>query len=155
MRIYETDSHAEDGFIGRRNDVMGMVVIDRAASERPEGVWITFHTFTNDHPRRAREEVAIRALVRTRTATTEQEPIAAILARACTVDGPPSLCAPWEGGTPTAPHENVVVEAPSLFPATLAPTFASLARALGAEPKADAQNEGHSCTGAPERECSR
>jgi hypothetical protein len=127
MRIYETDSHAEDGFLGRRNDVMGMARIDRAASERPEGVWVTFHSLTNDHPRRTREAVAVRALVRTR-GPEEPESAATVLARACAGGGagavarraPASLCAPFERAPVLTARDPAPRQAePAVFPATL------------------------------------
>lgn len=160
MRIYETDSHAEDGFLGRRNDILGMARVDRAASERPEGVWVTFRALTNDHPRRAGSTVAARALVRTRR-EGEREPTPVAIARACEAQpgpAPASLCAPFEAsgdaglpaaGAPSEPESAV-------YPATLLPTYRRVkqlvADRLGA---LGLQRAGHSCTGAPARECSR
>jgi hypothetical protein len=124
MRIFETDSHAEDGFLGRRNDVLGMTVVDRAATTRPEGVWVTFHPFTNDHPRRVRPEVAIRALVRTgRGAPSERHASRSeILARSCADDpsAPAAVCAPFAEPLPERPTvTRTATPRPPIFPASL------------------------------------
>ena len=65
LRVYESDSDRDDGGWGRRNDVLGMEFVDRAATEDPEGIWIPFHDYTNDHPRRRTGEVGMWMLLKT------------------------------------------------------------------------------------------
>ncbi|MDD9932196.1 MAG: hypothetical protein OXT09_01255 [Myxococcales bacterium] len=67
LRIWESDG-TEDGFLGRRNDVLGMEYVDRAATERPCGVWVPFHRYRNSHPRRRTSHVAVWMLLRTSSA---------------------------------------------------------------------------------------
>lgn len=139
MRIFETDSHAEDGFLGRRNDVMGMARIDRAATERPEGAWVTFRALTNDHPRVLRGDVAIRALVRTRPAR-DDAPVASVITRACAlVDGsaPAPICAPHDGASRATAAATPEPVRATTFPATLAPALEALRDAV--DPRRDAR----------------
>lgn len=70
LRVWESDSQSEDGNWGRRNDVMGMELIDRAATEA-EAIWVDLHKYTNGHPRFRTEEVAMRLLVQTDGACPE------------------------------------------------------------------------------------
>jgi hypothetical protein len=72
LRVWESDSQSEDGSWGRRNDVMGMELIDRAATEAG-AVWVDFHKYTNDHPRIRTNEVAMQLLVLTGGACPEPE----------------------------------------------------------------------------------
>jgi hypothetical protein len=65
MRVWESDSLSEDGnFWGRRNDVLGMELIDRASTAQA-AQWIEFHKYTNDHPRARTDEVALRIRLQT------------------------------------------------------------------------------------------
>jgi hypothetical protein len=146
MRIFETDSDSEDGFLGRRNDVLGMSLIDRAATEGPDGTWVTFHHFTNGHPRRAEPGVTIRALVRTRRGAASRwrhangskgaaPRLASRVARleascASDPDAPSSLCAPYEAPLEAPPPSTprAKVRAPPLFPAALIRSAAELER---------------------------
>lgn len=65
LRVWESDGD-EDGFLGRRNDVLGMEHIRRGDTERPCGLWVPFHRYTNGHPRRRTTEPALWMLLRTR-----------------------------------------------------------------------------------------
>jgi hypothetical protein len=130
MRIWETDMNAEDGLLGRRNDVLGMTLIDRAATERPEGTWVTFRHFTNDHPRRAGSAVAIRALVRTRRSEVAAAPAVALEA-SCASDpaAPQTLCEPYDEPLPATPRiTRTETPSPPRFPATLFRVGATLER---------------------------
>jgi hypothetical protein len=49
LRVWESDG-SEDGSWGRRNDVLGMERVSKAATVN--GTWIPLHKYTNDHPRR-------------------------------------------------------------------------------------------------------
>jgi len=65
IRVWESDSMSEDGnWLGRRNDVMGMELITRSRTEAAE-VWVPFHKYTNGHPRRRMNAVALWMLLRT------------------------------------------------------------------------------------------
>ncbi len=65
LRVWESDSMSEDGnWLGRRNDVLGMERISRSRTEASE-VWVPFHKYTNDHPRRRTTTVALWMLLRT------------------------------------------------------------------------------------------
>jgi hypothetical protein len=132
MRIFETDSDSEDGFLGRRNDVLGMTVIDRAATERPEGAWVTFHHYTNAHPRRAQAGLTIRALVRTRRrGISRRWASRGFIEASCGGDpgAPSSLCAPYDAPLPAEPVVTRTKRAtPPLFPATLIRSAAALER---------------------------
>ncbi len=66
LRVFESDFRSDDGMLGRRNDVLGMQVVHRAATESPCGTWIELHRLTNDHPRKRTDRVTVRLLVRTR-----------------------------------------------------------------------------------------
>jgi hypothetical protein len=65
LRIWESDGD-EDGFLGRRNDVLGMEFIRRRDTEQPCGLWVPFYRYTNGHPRKRTGEPALWLLVRTR-----------------------------------------------------------------------------------------
>ena len=78
LRIWESDG-SEDGFLGRRNDVLGMEYIRRKDTESPCGLWVPFHTYTNDHPRRRSSEIALWLLLRTRPSEPSGMPLARIL----------------------------------------------------------------------------
>lgn len=66
LRVWESDSQSEDGnWLGRRNDVLGMELVDRAATEAANGVWVDLHRYTNSHPRRRTGKVAIQMLLKT------------------------------------------------------------------------------------------
>lgn len=62
MRIWESDPGAR---AGRRHDVLGAELIDRAATEAPGGAWIEFHKYTGDSPRRPTDDVTFRLRLRT------------------------------------------------------------------------------------------
>jgi hypothetical protein len=64
MRVWESDSRSEDGSWGRRNDVLGMELIDRASTTQG-AKWVTFYKYTNDHPRARTNQVALRIRVKT------------------------------------------------------------------------------------------
>ena len=64
LRIWESDGD-EDGFLGRRNDVLGMEHIRRSDTEQPCGLWVPFHRYKNGHPRRRTGETVLWALLRT------------------------------------------------------------------------------------------
>lgn len=64
MRVWESDSQSEDGSWGRRNDVLGMELIDRALTAQGPR-WVDFHAYTNDHPRVRTQRVALRMLLQT------------------------------------------------------------------------------------------
>lgn len=65
LRLWESDSMSEDGdFWGRRNDVLGMELVDRAETEKA-AVWVPFHAYTNEHPRRRTERIAVWMLLKT------------------------------------------------------------------------------------------
>ena len=66
LRVWESDG-AEDGFLGRRNDVLGMEHIRRGDTEQPCGLWVPFHRYTNGHPRRRTTDPAMWMLLRTPT----------------------------------------------------------------------------------------
>jgi hypothetical protein len=65
LRIWESDG-SEDGFLGRRNDVLGMEYIRRQDTENACGTWVAFHRYTNQHPRRRTPEATVWLLLRTR-----------------------------------------------------------------------------------------
>jgi hypothetical protein len=65
LRIWESDSKSEDGSSGRRNDVLGLERLNRIETMNPEGVWIPMHKYTNDHPRRRTDKIAIWIKLRT------------------------------------------------------------------------------------------
>jgi hypothetical protein len=64
LRVWESDGD-EDGYLGRRNDVLGMEHLRRRDTERPCGSWVAFHRYTNGHPRRRTAEAVLWMLVRT------------------------------------------------------------------------------------------
>lgn len=65
MRVWESDSMSEDGnFWGRRNDVLGMELIDRASTSQG-AQWVEFHKYTNEHPRVRTDQVALRIRLQT------------------------------------------------------------------------------------------
>jgi hypothetical protein len=64
LRVWESDGD-EDGFLFRRNDVLGMEPIRRSDTEQPCGVWVPFHRYSNGHPRRRTSEPVLWMLVRT------------------------------------------------------------------------------------------
>lgn len=64
LRVWESDSMSEDGSWGRRNDVLGMELITRSRTAASE-VWVPFHKYTNAHPRRRTNTVALWMLLRT------------------------------------------------------------------------------------------
>lgn len=63
VRLRESDPGGR--WLGRRDDVLGVERIDRAATELPEGTWVDFHRYTNDHPRLPTPDVAFRLHVKT------------------------------------------------------------------------------------------
>jgi hypothetical protein len=65
LRVWESDGH-EYGWFGRRNDVLGMELVQRSLTETPCGVWVPFHRYTSTHPRRRTTEPALYLLLRTR-----------------------------------------------------------------------------------------
>ena len=65
LRIRESDG-SDDGGWGRRDDVLGMELISRQRTSNPCGVWVAFHKYTNDHPRRRLNQVALWLKLRTR-----------------------------------------------------------------------------------------
>jgi hypothetical protein len=65
LRVWESDGH-DDGWFGRRNDVLGMELVERSQTETPCGVWVPFHRYTSTHPRRRTTEPALYLLLRTR-----------------------------------------------------------------------------------------
>jgi hypothetical protein len=64
IRVYESDG-AEDGFLFRRNDVLGMETVRRRDTAQPCGQWVAFHRYTNGHPRRRTQEAGLWMLLRT------------------------------------------------------------------------------------------
>jgi hypothetical protein len=65
LRVWESDGD-EDGFLGRRNDVLGMEHVRRSDTEQPCGLWVPFHRYTNAHPRTRTTTPALWLLLRTR-----------------------------------------------------------------------------------------
>lgn len=80
LRVWESDGFggadgSDDGSWGRRNDVIGMVRIERAATTtKPlridyhtvnNGVWFPLYSYTNDHPRTKTSNLAAWVKVRT------------------------------------------------------------------------------------------
>lgn len=61
-RIWESDG-SEDGRWGRRNDVLGMELVNRA--DTLQGTWIPLHAYTNHHPRRRTSRITGWLLVKT------------------------------------------------------------------------------------------
>ena len=61
-RIWESDG-SEDGSWGRRNDVLGMELVNRA--DTLHGKWIPLHAYTNHHPRRRTSRITGWLLVKT------------------------------------------------------------------------------------------
>lgn len=61
-RIWESDG-SEDGRWGRRNDVIGMELVNRA--DTLQGQWLPLHAYTNGHPRRRTSRVKGWLLVKT------------------------------------------------------------------------------------------
>jgi hypothetical protein len=70
LRIWESDG-SEDGSWGRRNDVLGMIRIDR--NKTVGGVWFPLKKYTNDHPRKLTNSIS--GWVKLRTSTPKQETI--------------------------------------------------------------------------------
>jgi hypothetical protein len=66
LRVWESDG-SEDGFLGRRSDVLGMEVVRRKDTENPCGTWVAFHRYTNGHPRHRTSETMLWMLLRTRS----------------------------------------------------------------------------------------
>jgi hypothetical protein len=64
LRVWESDGD-EDGFLGRRNDVLGMEHVRRSDTQQPCGLWVPFHRYTNAHPRRRTSDPVLWMLVRT------------------------------------------------------------------------------------------
>ncbi|MNC98770.1 hypothetical protein D3C83_168360 [compost metagenome] len=64
IRVWESDGD-EDGFLGRRNDVLGMEHVRRCDTQQPCGLWVPFHRYTNAHPRRRTSDPVLWMLVRT------------------------------------------------------------------------------------------
>lgn len=64
IRVWESDGD-EDGFLGRRNDVLGMEHIRRSDTEQACGLWVPFHRYTNGHPRRRTSDPVLWMLIRT------------------------------------------------------------------------------------------
>lgn len=64
LRIWESDL-SEDGYLGRRDDVLGMERIRREETETPCGTWVPFHGYENSHPRIRTDHVKAWALLRT------------------------------------------------------------------------------------------
>jgi hypothetical protein len=67
LRVWESDG-TEDGALGRRNDVLGMEYIRKQDTENACGKWVSFHRYTNGHPRKRTAEPVLWLLVRTRSA---------------------------------------------------------------------------------------
>jgi hypothetical protein len=64
LRVWESDG-SEEGFLGRRNDVLGMEHVRRSDTQEPCGVWTPFHRYSGGHPRRRTTEVALWLQLRT------------------------------------------------------------------------------------------
>ena len=62
MRLWESDP---GGRFGRRDDVLGLERIDRAATEAPGGVWVEFHRYTSDDPRQPTPDLSFRVRLAT------------------------------------------------------------------------------------------
>ena len=66
LRFWESDGYSDDGsWLGQRNDVLGMALVDRKSTERPDGLWVNLYKYTNDHPRRRTSQLAGTALLKT------------------------------------------------------------------------------------------
>jgi len=61
-RVWESDG-SEDGRWGRRNDVLGMELVNRA--DTLQGKWIPLHAYTNEHPRRRTSRITGWLLLKT------------------------------------------------------------------------------------------
>ena len=64
LRVWESDG-SEDGFLGRRNDVVGMEHIRKQDTENACGTWVAFHRYTNQHPRKRTRFASLWLLLRT------------------------------------------------------------------------------------------
>jgi len=70
LRIWESDG-CEDGYNckfpnwKRRNEVLGMELVSRAKTLRPEGQWLNLYKYTQDHPRRRTQTITGIILLKT------------------------------------------------------------------------------------------
>jgi hypothetical protein len=62
MRLWESDPGS---FLGRRDDVLGLERVDRAATETAEGLWMDFHAYDSGVPRQPTQDVAFRLRLKT------------------------------------------------------------------------------------------
>ena len=67
LRLWESDGSEDGDWLGRRNDLLGAELVEESVTEVPCGTWVTFHRYTNDHPRQPTNSVAFRLRLMTIT----------------------------------------------------------------------------------------